>query len=120
MSDSNTITQNDFETFKLEIKKELSFIAERLENKIDKHLLAIKYWGIGGVILFCVIFSWLWDGKFDFINEKNQAHFEKLDAAVFTTRHDALLRAINNLQVQMMEKNQAKNNTEKKKKPKRH
>ena len=99
MTDSkeNATTQTDFESFKIEIKKELSDIAERLEKKIDKHLSSIKYWGIGGVILFCVIFSWLFDYKFDFTNEQNQARFEKIDNAVFISRHDAILEAIQDL-----------------------
>ena len=95
------ITQNDFEKFKLEIQNELRKGTEKLEAKIDKHLKDIKYWGIGGVILFCVLFSWIYEYKFNFTNDQHQANFDKLNAAVFVSSQEAILKAIQDLQNQI-------------------
>ena len=101
MSEKKEITHQDFEKLGLDLKKELLEIAGRLESRIDKHLANIKYWCVGGVILFCVIFSWLFDYKFDLTNNQNQAHFEKLDSAVFISKNDAILKAIQDLQTKI-------------------
>ncbi len=49
MADSNAITQADFDGFKIEIKKELSDIADKLESKIDKQMTSFMGYCFGQV-----------------------------------------------------------------------
>ena len=74
---------------------------------------------MGGVILFCIVFSWLFDYKFDFTNEQTQSRLEKLDAAVFISRNDSILEAIQSLQKQIEGSKSAQKKTGKRK-AKRH
>ena len=84
---TDTVTKSDFETFKTELKIEIKTILsenlEKLENKIDRRLSNIKYWGIGGVTVFCIVFSWLFDYKFDYTNEQNNTRFERIESRLF-------------------------------------
>ena len=89
------------EELKEDIKKEISSLTEKLENKIDKTLAGIKYWGIGGIVFFCVIFSWLWDYKFDFTNEKHQQEISELRQATFTPSNEAIIREIRELKAEL-------------------
>ena len=102
MADSNTsaVTRADFESFKIEIKKELSAIAEKLENKIDKQISSIKYWGIGGVTIFCVVFTAIYGFLFYFVNDQIQNRIDKIESAVFIPKDDKILNEIRDLKMQ--------------------
>ena len=97
------------EELKEYIKKELSSITEKfekqisslLEKKIDKTLAGLRYWGIGGVTLFCLVFAWLWDYKFDFTNEKHQQEIAELKQAVFTTSNEVIIREIREIKAEL-------------------
>ena len=95
---TDTVTKSDFDTFKTDIKSDfenfkkeisldiktiLSDNLEKLEKKIDRQTSGIKYWAIGGAAIFCIVFSWLFDYKFDYTNEQNQARFERIESNLF-------------------------------------
>ena len=103
MKNTGPITQNDLERLTLYITKEFAKLTERLEDRIDKRLSNLRYWVIGGLSIFCIVFSWIFDYKFDFTNSQHQAQIEKLDAAVFVPQHEAILRAIQDIKDSMDE-----------------
>jgi len=101
------------------LSKKIDDLSQKLEEKIDRKIASIRYWGIGGVTVFCIVFSWIFDYKVDFTNDKNQAQFEKLEAAVFITRQDAIMKAIQELRNQLEKRDRNRKKESKKRIKKR-
>ena len=121
------VTQTDFKEFKLYIQKEFSTIADRIETKIeaktekmeakiDSQVKFFKTWVVGGMIGLIGLLGWLFDYKIDFTNEQHQANLERLNAAVFVSNHEAILRAIADLRSQLSETADTKKKKSKKSK----
>ena len=95
---------------------EIALLIQQLDSKIDKMSsdfrhdldkvqasLLIKLSSVVIVIVSIafIAIAWMFDYRLDFINAKNQAHFEKLDAAVFISSDERVLNEIRELKVQM-------------------
>ena len=87
----------DFRSFKLDIKQELQEQFDKQLLHIDKHLSNLKYWGIGAVTIFCIVFAYVFDNRLDNFNnrlddtkEYNQARMEKLESVLFSLASDDL------------------------------
>lgn len=104
MPDKEPSLEVKIEKLGVSLSKQIDELSRNLEAKIDRQLSFIRYWGVGGIATFCLVFSWLFDHKFDFVDNRNQAHFEKLDAAVFVSKHDAILRALHDLRTRIDDK----------------
>lgn len=88
----------DFHSELYKIKTELDKIQTTLFFKLSSVI-------IGAVSVAFLLVTWLFDYKFDFTNEQHQAHFEKLDTAVFISRYDAMFKAIQDLKDQISNEN---------------
>ena len=107
--------KEELDVLKSFITEENNRLSEKLEHKIDKQLASLKYWGIGGMTVFCVVFSWIFDYKFDFTNNQHQAKYERLESVVFISKHDAILNAIQDLKYQISDAKNTKEQISKKK-----
>ncbi len=114
MSDSKTISQNDLNVALLiqkldskidnlssEFHSELEKVHSELEKVQTKLFMRITT-VLSTVIVFAVsvaffVMFWIFDYKFEFTNAQYQAHFEKLDSAVFIPQSQAILQEMREL-----------------------
>ncbi len=88
MNDSEKMLLSSLENF---IQKENIALAEKLENKIDKHLAGMKYWGIGGIVVFCVTFTSFFGFLFYFVNDQYNTRIERLEISAFHSQEAIIL-----------------------------
>ncbi len=96
MTDSKTdvITQTDFAHFKKEVKDNFKDLENAMFLKLSGVIIASVT-----VAFFALV--WLFDYRFDFTNEQNQAKISELRSAVFTPSNEAIIREIRELKVQV-------------------
>ena len=104
------MSKNEKQDIVLLIQKldsKIDLISSEFQSKLDQ-IQANLIFKLSSVIIVIVsiafiAIAWMFDYRLDFTNEQNQAHFEKLDAAVFISQNEAILKAIQNLQTKQID-----------------
>ena len=117
MGDSNkgAITQADFDKFKTEIQFSFDQFKNEIRQIIGSSLLKVWFSTGGVVTIFCVVFAWIFDYKFDFTNANTNDRLSRVENAVFISSDEKILNEIRELKGQVSDLQERKrNNIEKK------